>query len=100
MGSVGIGELVLIFLVVLLVFGAKRIPEVARGLGQGIREFRSASNEIARELTLEQKPRPAPRPPAVAPVPRTATDRAAAPGSDVSSELPDAAPFPDQDDAA
>ena len=52
-GNVGMGELLLIFLVTLLVFGAKRIPEIARGLGQGLHEFRSATQEIKRELNQQ-----------------------------------------------
>lgn len=44
------GELVLIFAVILLLFGAKRIPELARGLGKGIREFKDASSGIKREI--------------------------------------------------
>ena len=56
MGSIGGGELLLIFLVILLVFGAKRIPEIARGLGRGIREFKEATRDIQRELTLEDPP--------------------------------------------
>lgn len=43
-------ELVLIFAVILLLFGAKRIPELARGLGKGIREFKDASSGIKREI--------------------------------------------------
>ena len=53
MGSIGMPEILLIFLVVLLVFGAKRIPEIARGLGKGIREFKDATHDIKRELTVE-----------------------------------------------
>ncbi len=49
-GSIGSGELLVIFLVVLLLFGAKRIPEIARGLGKGIREFKSATRDIADEI--------------------------------------------------
>ena len=40
MFNLGTGELVLIFLVILLLFGAKRLPELARGLGKGINEFK------------------------------------------------------------
>ena len=43
-------ELLVIFLVILLLFGAKRIPEIARGLGKGIREFKGATREIADEI--------------------------------------------------
>lgn len=41
MGTFGIGEILLVLLVLLLLFGAKRIPLIARGLGEGIRNFKS-----------------------------------------------------------
>ena len=49
---IGIGwqEIVLIFLVLLLLFGAKRLPELARGLGKGIREFQGAVKDVEDEL--------------------------------------------------
>jgi len=50
MGMPGGIEIVLIILVVLLLFGAKRIPELARGIGQGIQEFRKASDDIKKEI--------------------------------------------------
>jgi len=50
MGSLGGLEIAIIVLVVLLLFGAKKIPELARGLGQGINEFRKASSEIKSEI--------------------------------------------------
>jgi sec-independent protein translocase protein TatA len=43
-------EMVIIVLVILLLFGAKRIPELARGVGQGIKEFRRASDDIKKEI--------------------------------------------------
>lgn len=43
-------ELVLIFAVILLLFGAKKLPELAKGLGQGIKEFKKASNEVTEEF--------------------------------------------------
>ncbi|MGB0525369.1 MAG: Sec-independent protein translocase subunit TatA/TatB [Flammeovirgaceae bacterium] len=43
-------ELFVIVLVVLLLFGAKKIPELARGLGRGIREFKDATKEIKSEI--------------------------------------------------
>jgi sec-independent protein translocase protein TatA len=49
-GGIGVQELLLIFLVVLLLFGAKRIPDIAHGLGKGIRDFRRAMNETKDEL--------------------------------------------------
>lgn len=50
MGMPGGFEIVILVLVILLFFGAKRIPELARGLGQGIQEFRKASDDIKREI--------------------------------------------------
>src|SRR5437762_13387173 len=43
-------EVVLILAVVLILFGAKKLPELAKGLGQGIREFKKASSEVTSEL--------------------------------------------------
>ena len=43
MGRIGFGELVIIFLVVLVLFGAKRLPEIGNALGKAIREFKKAS---------------------------------------------------------
>ena len=51
-------ELVIIFLVILLVFGAKRIPEIASGLGKGIREFKDATSDIKKEMTTPAPPAP------------------------------------------
>ncbi len=44
------GEIVIIFFVILLLFGADKIPEIARGLGKGMREFRKITGEIKREF--------------------------------------------------
>jgi len=43
-------EIFVILLVVLLLFGANKIPEIARGLGKGMREFRKAADDIKREM--------------------------------------------------
>ncbi len=48
--NLGYGEILLIFLVILLLFGAKRLPELARGLGQGIREFKGAVDGAKKEI--------------------------------------------------
>ena len=50
MFGLGPMELVLIFLVILLVFGAKRIPEIAHGLGKGITEFKKAARDVTDEF--------------------------------------------------
>ena len=54
-GGFGMGEMVLIFLVVLLLFGAKRLPEIGSALGKGIREFKKATREIEDEVSSEVK---------------------------------------------
>ncbi len=57
--GLGMGEMILIFLVVLLVFGAKRLPELGTSLGKGIREFKSSVREIETEIktppSIEEK---------------------------------------------
>ena len=65
--NMGTWEIALIFLAILLIFGAKRIPEIARGLGKGIREFKDATNDIKQELTVPTAPPPQIQPPAQAP---------------------------------
>ena len=75
-------EIALIFLVILLLFGAKRIPEIARGLGKGIREFKDATNEIKQELTVEpprQHQIPQAPPPQAQPSQPVASETAAPP---------------------
>jgi len=49
-GGLGGTEVVLILAVVLIFFGPKKIPELARGLGRGIREFKDATKEIKNEI--------------------------------------------------
>jgi sec-independent protein translocase protein TatA len=55
MGNIGMPELLLIFLFILIFFGAKKIPELAQGLGKGIREFRKAARDIQEEVGDEVK---------------------------------------------
>jgi sec-independent protein translocase protein TatA len=65
MFGVGGWELFLIFLIVLLVFGAKRLPEIARSLGKATQEFRRAKNEfsnIANETVEPTGGAPTPKP--------------------------------------
>ena len=51
-------ELVVIALVVVIFFGAKKIPEIARGFGKGIREFKDATREIKSEIEEGAKDSP------------------------------------------
>ena len=46
-------EWIIIFLVILLLFGAKRLPDLARGLGKGISEFRKAAKEVSQEIQMD-----------------------------------------------
>jgi len=48
--GIGVPEIILILLLVVFLFGAKKIPELARGLGRGIREFKDASKEVKKEI--------------------------------------------------
>ncbi len=54
--NLGGSEIMLILLVVLLFFGSKNIPNLARGLGKGMREFREASESIKREIEKNTEP--------------------------------------------
>jgi len=54
MGRVGLPELLVIFLIIVVLFGAKRLPEIGAALGKAIREFRKASKEFEHELKNEK----------------------------------------------
>ncbi len=54
-GSIGMPELLIILVVVLLLFGAKRLPELAKGLGRGIREFKDATKQVEEEFKEIEK---------------------------------------------
>ena len=65
MGSLGWPEILLIVLVIILLFGAKKIPEIARSLRLGMHEFRRSTREITQELDtidreVDQQPPPTP----------------------------------------
>lgn len=66
MFNFGPGEVMLLFLVVLLLFGPSQIPKMARGLGQALREFKKAQREITDEVNREDPQ--APKPPENKPV--------------------------------
>jgi sec-independent protein translocase protein TatA len=59
MGDIGFTEILLILLVVVLLFGGRKIPELMKGLGQGIREFKKASSlDDEKEVKTEVKTEP------------------------------------------
>jgi TatA/E family protein of Tat protein translocase len=89
--GLGFGELIVIFVVALLVFGPKRLPELARTLGKSMNEFRRASNDLRRSIMEADTPA-SPAPPrgpadevAAAALPAE-TPRASAPEASVSAE--------------
>lgn len=67
LGGLGMTEIVLIFLVVLLLFGAKRLPEIGSSLGKGIREFKGSVREIEREIKAPAESRSIHSPPPTGP---------------------------------
>ena len=88
-GSLGMPELVIIFVIALIVFGPRKLPELGKSLGKSLAEFKKASNELRnsleeeirveeeRERTVSPRRRPSPAAPASQPRPRV-TDTAAA----------------------
>jgi sec-independent protein translocase protein TatA len=66
-GGLGIWEILLIFLVVLLLFGAKRLPEIGSSLGKGIREFKGSIREIENEIKSPDERRSLHAPPRTGP---------------------------------
>jgi len=54
LGGIGAHELLLILLVLLLLFGAKKIPEIARGLGKSVSEFKKGMRELENEVKKEE----------------------------------------------
>ena len=52
-GNLGFGELMIILVIVLVLFGARRVPEIGASIGRGIREFKKNINDATREVTSE-----------------------------------------------
>jgi len=50
LGNLGTGEIILIALVVLLLFGGKKIPELMRGIGKGVKSFKDGLNDVENEI--------------------------------------------------
>ncbi len=55
MGPIGVPELIIIFIIALIVFGPRKLPDLGKSLGRGLAEFRKASNEL--KSTLEEEVR-------------------------------------------
>lgn len=67
MFNLGPGEIILILLAALLIFGPKKLPELGKSLGQGIREFRRGTSGLKEELESSFKDEPAPARTVIAP---------------------------------
>lgn len=82
LAMLGWPEIIGILVVVLILFGAKKLPELAKGLGQGIKEFKKASNDMQNELhrSVVEEPQYAPPPKPAAPAP-------VAPAADVNAAI-------------
>lgn len=63
--GIGTSELIIIMVIVLLVFGAKRLPEIGQSMGKGIRDFKRSLKDVERTIESDQLPPPPPadRPP-------------------------------------
>jgi len=59
LGNLGFGELMVILIIVLVLFGAKRVPEIGASIGKGIREFKRATSDVDRDMrgALSDSPR-------------------------------------------
>jgi sec-independent protein translocase protein TatA len=65
MGTIGVPELIVIFVIALIVFGPKKLPELGKSLGKGLSEFRKASNDLRSTIeeevrAIESEPPPPP----------------------------------------
>ena len=58
LGGIGTGEIILIVLAILLLFGGKKLPELMRGMGKGVKEFKDAMNEPSGEKSDKKEEKP------------------------------------------
>lgn len=63
LAMLGWPEIIGILVVILVLFGAKKLPELARGLGQGLKEFKKATREVQEDLQRAIEEEPPPEPP-------------------------------------
>ena len=56
LGNLGTGEIIIIALVVLLLFGGKKIPELMRGIGKGVKSFKDGMNDIEKQINPKRLP--------------------------------------------
>lgn len=90
--NLGGGEIILILVLVLVMFGAKKLPELAKGLGQGIKEFKKATREVTDEVShaMDETPQrrlPPSNPTAENPAPTTQVESHTVPQSTPSPKV-------------
>jgi len=99
MGSIGFPELLIIFVIALIVFGPRKLPELGRSLGKGIAEFKRASNDLRstleEEINLEERRATAPATPAPALPAPTPAVAPTAPAPVVASDAASSAAAPE-----
>ena len=92
MFGIGVQELAIIFIVALLIFGPKRLPEFARSLGKGLAEFRRASSDLRQSFSLDvDSPTP---PPEAEEDPRTSPVEPERPPQTVDAPVPESGKQP------
>ena len=91
-GNIGAPELILLALIVLVVFGPGKLPDVAAALGKGVREFRKAATDVTEATRLEPPGTPAATTPTAPPVDAMASTPAAPAASEPSSSKPAGTP--------
>lgn len=55
LGNIGTGEIILIALVILLLYGGKKIPELMKGIGKGVKSFKDGMHEIEKDINEESQ---------------------------------------------
>lgn len=92
-GSIGMPELIIIFVIALIIFGPRKLPELGRSLGKSLAEFKRASNELKstleEEIRVEEQRSDAAKAAAAAPPPTTATQPPAAPAAPAVQHQPE-----------
>jgi TatA/E family protein of Tat protein translocase len=86
-GSIGMPELIIIFVIALIIFGPRKLPELGRSLGRSLSEFKKASNELRstleEEIRIEEQKEAAAKAQAADPAPGPTVTRGAADDGDV-----------------
>ena len=54
LGNIGVGEIIIVALVVLLLFGGKKIPELMKGIGKGVKSFKDGLKEVEKDIDLDE----------------------------------------------